>query len=488
VSAQAAVAAGSRGAADAAGNVLRAGGNAFDAALAAGFAAAVSEPGLSSLGGGGFLLARPAGGVPTVLDFFVDAPGRGRAAAELEPHFTAVTVSFSGADQVFHVGAGSVAVPGCLPGYLAAHRRWGRLPLREVVAPAQRLGRDGVPLEPTQAEVVQLLADVLTLQPEGRRVLAPHGRLPAVGDLVRNPQYADFLDAVADGSVQSFADPEPAARLAEAMAGGGLVTRADLDAYAPVEREPLVAHYRGHRVVTNPPPSFGGSIVMDALTALDEGGPFHGDGDRVTRTVQALAEATRRQKQRRTGQPSSIRGTTHVSVVDSEGNVAAMTTSNGSCSGVFVAGTGVQLNNVMGESDLHPEGFHVTPPGTRVGSMMAPTLLELRDGRLVALGSGGSERIRSALAQVSINLVDRGLGLDDAVLAPRVHLDGSVVQVEPGQPGGVVESLAAIAPVNVWPGRSLFFGGTHAVVLHPDGRVEAAGDPRRDGAGLVVDL
>jgi gamma-glutamyltranspeptidase / glutathione hydrolase len=488
VSAQAAVAAGSRGAAGAAATVLRAGGNAFDAALAAGFAAAVSEPGLSSLGGGGFLLARPVGRDATVLDFFVDAPGRGRASAELEPHFTAVTVGFAGADQVFHVGAGSVAVPGCLPGYLAAHRRWGRLPLQEVVAPAQRLGREGVELEPTQAQVVHLLADVLTLQPEGRRLLAPHGRLPSVGDLVRNPEYADFLDAVADGSIRSFADREPAARVAEAMAGGGLVTQADLRAYAPEERVPLVARYRGHRVVTNPAPSFGGSIVMDALTELDGGGPFDGDGDRVTRTVRALAAATRRQKQRRAGQPSSSRGTTHVSVVDSEGNVAAMTTSNGSCSGVFVAGTGVQLNNVMGESDLHPEGFHVTPPGTRVGSMMAPTLLELRDGRVVALGSGGSERIRSALAQVSINLVDRGLGLDEAVLAPRVHLDGRVVQVEPGQPGGVVDALAAVAPVNVWPGRNLFFGGTHAVVLHPDGRVGAAGDPRRDGAGLVVDL
>jgi gamma-glutamyltranspeptidase/glutathione hydrolase len=155
---------------------------------------------------------------------------------------------------------------------------------------------------------------------------------------------------------------------------------------------------------------------------------------------------------------------------------------------VVVEGTGIQLNNVMGESDLHPEGFHATPPGTRVGSMMAPTLVELPDGRVLAVGSGGSERIRSALTQVVVNVVDRGLTLDDAVLAPRLHEDAGVVQAEPAQPPGVVDALAQTRPVNVWSRPSLYFGGTHGVELHPDGRVAAAGDPRRDGVGVVVDL
>lgn len=483
---QAAVAAGSAGTTAAAVEVLRAGGNAFDAVVAAGFAAAVCEPGLSSLGGGGFLLARPAGQTAQVLDFFVDAPGRGHPIADLQPHFVAVTVRFLGADQVFHVGAGSVAVPGCLSGYLTAHARWGRLPLAEVVAPAQRLGRDGVVLEPTQAEVLRLLAEVLTLTEEGRRLFAPDGHLPGVGEVIRNRPYADFLDRVADGSVTGFAGETGDALLAEAMAGGGLVTAADLAAYAPADRAPLVASYRGHRVVTNPPPSFGGSIVVEALAALDRDGTFADDADRVTRTVRALASATAAEKERRRRQPSSVRGTTHVSVVDADGGVASMTTSNGSCSGVFLPGTGIQLNNVMGESDLHPEGFHATPPGTRVGSMMAPTLLELRDGRVVVLGSGGSERIRSALTQVTVNVVDRGLRLEDAVLAPRVHDDGRTVQLEPGQPDGVEDALAAVRPVNVWSSPNLYFGGTHGVLLHPDGAVDAAGDPRRDGATAVI--
>lgn len=488
VTSRAAVAAGSTGAADAAAAVLRAGGNAFDAIVAAGLAAAVSEPGLSSLGGGGFLLARPVGQQPQLLDFFVDAPGHGHPQADLEPHFDAVTVRFSGAEQVFHVGAGSVAVPGCLAGYLTGHDRWGRLPFADVVAPARELARHGVVLEPVQAEVVHMLNDIFTLTAEGRRIFAPNGSLPSVGDRVRNLAYADFLDSLAEGRVAGFHDGDVAAAFGEAMSAGGLVTAADLAGYSPVDRAPLVASYRGHRVVTNPPPSFGGSIVVAALAELHRDGPFRDEADRATRTVRALAAATEAQKRQRARQAGSSRGTTHVSVVDADGNIAAMTTSNGSCSGVFVPGTGVQLNNVMGESDLHPEGFHATAPGTRIGSMMAPTLLELRDGRVVALGSGGSERIRSALTQVLVGLVDGDRPLADALLAPRLHDDGSTVQVEPGQPPGVVDALAAVRPVNQWSGPNLYFGGTHGVVLHPDGSVEAAGDPRRDGVGVVVDL
>jgi len=487
VTRKAAVAAGSAGAAGAAVHLLRSGGNAFDAVLAAGFAAAVSEPGLTSLGGGGFLMARPAGGEPRVLDFFVDAPGHGHSGAELEPHFVGVTVQFTGAEQVFYVGAGSVAVPGCLSGYLTAHGTWGSRPLAEVVAPAQQLARDGVALEPTQATVLGLLADILTMSDEGSRVFAPTGSLPRAGDLVRNAAYADFLDLVRSGEVTGFDSPTVSTGLLDRIqSGGGLLTSTDLTGYRPVERAPLTASFRGHRLVTNPPPSFGGSIVADALARLDELGPYPDDATRVVATTRALAEATEAQKRRR--QATSSRGTTHVSVVDSDGNLAALTTSNGSCSGVFAPGTGVQLNNVMGESDLHPDGFHATTPGTRIGSMMAPSLLELADGRVVAMGSGGSERIRSALTQVVVNLGDRGLPLMDAILAPRVHDDGRAVQVEPGLSDRALTELAGLRPVNCWSSRSLYFGGTHGVVWHPDGEVEAAGDPRRDGAALVVDL
>lgn len=478
----AAVAAGNADTAAAAVQVLRAGGNAFDAVVAAGFAASVAEPGLSSLGGGGFLLAAPAGAQVRVFDFFVDAPGRDRPPEQLEPSFLAMTLRFAGADQVFQAGWGSVAVPGCLTGYLHVHRRLGRLPLADVVAPARSLATRGVVLDAAQGALLSLLEQILTLSADGRAVFAPHGQVLHAGDRIRNGAFADVLDDVAAGRVTGFASPSLAGPLAQAMeAGGGVVTPEDLRAYAVAERAPLTAVYRGAQMATNPPPSFGGSLVLDGLTGLAE--PLTGP-DAELRLARLLVQMS----ERHVAGPTSARGTTHVSVLDGDGAIASMTMSNGSCSGMFVPGTGIQLNNVMGEADLHPGGFHRTAPGTRIGSMMAPTLLTRADGTVVGLGSGGSERIRSALTRALVALVDGGLSLEAAVRAPRLHWDRTLLQVEPGLPDDVLTALDAYRPVHRWLRRDLYFGGVHAVARHPDWSVEAVGDDRRGGVGLVVDV
>ena len=463
--------------------MLRAGGNAFDAAVAAGFAAAVTEPALSSLGGGGFLLAAPAGAEPVVFDFFVDAPGRGRPPERLEPAFLPITIQFLGARQTFHVGWGSVAVPGCLDGYLHLHRRLGRLPLADVVAPAQRLARDGTVVDQAQAGFLRLLAEILTVTGEGRAVFAPAGDVLRAGERMRNPALADVLTDVAAGRIDGFAAPALAGPLVDVMdRGAGLVTAADLDAYAVAERPPLVLRYRGAVVATNPAPSFGGSIVTASLADLVAGPPLDGSPGAAVR----LAEALVAMSARHVAGPQAVTGTTHVSVVDRDGAVATMTTSNGSCSGHFAPGTGIQLNNVMGEADLHPHGFSVTPPGTRIGSMMAPTLVTAADGAVVGLGSGGSERIRSALTCAVTGLVDAGLDLDAAVRAPRAHWDRVVLQVEPGLPAATLAAWRERWPVQVWDHRDLYFGGVHAVLRRPDGAVAAAGDDRRGGVGVVL--
>lgn len=478
---RAVVAAGHPATVDAATSVLRAGGNAYDAVVAAGFAAAVSEPGLTSLGGGGFLLARTARGDEVLFDFFVDTPGRGREAGELEPHFTPVVVHFPGVDQRFNVGFGSAAVPGCLAGYLHVHRRLGRLPLDDVVAPARRLAGEGLELIEQQAELFELLVGVFTLTEEGEELFCRDGSVLGVGDRFSNPHLAAFLDALPH---EGFAAPELAAVVERTMdEKHGLITAVDLASYEVVEREPLVVTHRGVRVVTNPPPSFGGSLVAAALELLDEddGGPppSFGSGAHLLRLGEVLDEVGARHTGRG---PRAVRGTTHVSVCDAEGNLAAMTTSNGTGSGVFVPGTGVMLNNMMGEDDLHPTGFHSVPPGQRVGSMMAPTIVVPPDGEPVALGSGGSQRIRSAITQVLVNLIDHGLPLGAAVQAPRVHWDGAALQVEPGFDAEAVAAVAAHRPVNVWDRANLYFGGVHAV--SPSGA--AAGDPRRGGTTAVL--
>jgi gamma-glutamyltranspeptidase/glutathione hydrolase len=472
-----------------------------DAAVAAGFAAAVAEPGLSSLGGGGFLLVRTPGGQETLLDFFVNAPGSGLPPGDADPHFVAVPVHFAGAVQVFHTGWGSVAVPGCLDGYLHAHRRWGRLPLEAVVSPARRMARDGVVLDAAQASLLEMLEPIFSASPDGRAVVAPRGTLLRPGDLLRNPPLGDFLAEVGAGRVRGFAEPAVADPLTAAMReGGGLLTADDLRRYRVVEREPLPGSYAGAHLATNPAPSFGGGLVAWALGELDRLGAGSDADVRTLADVlvrmserhralaqQALQEPTVTDTALEAAAPLTSRGTTHVSTVDADGGVAAMTTSNGSCSGCFVPGTGVQLNNAMGELDLHPGGFHTTPPGVRIGSMMAPTLVTTPDGSVVGLGSGGSERIRSALACVLHALLAGGTPLADAVRGPRLHWDRQLLQVEPGLPPDARAALGRRWQVNEWPARDLYFGGVHAVARTAGGVVSAAGDERRGGAAIVVE-
>ena len=469
--------------------VLAAGGNAIDACVAAGFVASVAEPTLTSLAGGGFLLVRTAAGEEVLFDFFVDTPGLGIEPLPA-PHdldFEEVRIQFNHAHQSFHVGLGSVAVPGCLAGWLHAHHRVGRLSFADVTAPARRLAERGVEVNAQQADLLRILAPILTRTPEAAAIVAPGGRLLEAGDRLVNDELASFLAAVDE---RGFSAPPLAQEIGSAMAvGGGLLSAADLAHYQVVERAPLAVSWRGHRLLTNPPPAFGGELVALGLLELEEragwpatvGSAEHAialteamvvsEGVRAAGTVRA--ELARRR---------SSGGTTHISVADADGNAASMTTSNGEGSGWLLPGTGVMANNMMGEDDLHPGGFLATPPGQRVSSMMAPSMVLAPDGTVVLVaGSGGSKRIRSALVQVVSAAIDQGRPLRDAVLAPRLHWDGERLQVEPGWSDAALTALAERWELNEWPECDLYFGGVHAV---EPGR-SAVGDPRRGGAAQV---
>lgn len=483
------VAAGHPDVARAAAEVLGLGGNAYDATVAAGFAASVAEPALTSPAGGGFLLARTAAGTETLFDFFVDTPGLGRTHRPV-PHFDEVAVTFEAAVQVFHCGPGSIAVPGCLTGWLHIHRRLGRLPLRDVVEPAVRLATDGVQLLAAQAGIIALLEPILTRTPETRALFAPEGRLLTAGDTFHNPQLANFLVSLGAGEDLRFSGGDLArATLAVAGAEGGLVTAEDLAAHRVVERVPLRTRFRDRTVLANPAPSFGGTLVAAALALLDGADLAPRDPCWTAATVTAAADVDRRRTDLLTAAgvegPTVSRGTTHVSVVDAEGNVAAMTTSNGECSGDVIPGTGILCNNVLGEDDLHPEGFHAAAPGRRVASMMSPTVVvDDRGVTDLVVGSGGSKRIRAAITQVLVNVLVHGMDAQAAVDAPRAHWDGDHTEIEPGLDDAAVAALEALGPVAPWSTRSVYFGGAHAVT---PGR-GAGGDPRRDGATAHVPL
>lgn len=482
--------------------ILREGGNAFDAVVGAGFASAVAEQSLTSLGGGGFLLGySEKQGQSLFFDFFVDTPGLGRESVKIEPHFFPVTVNFSGVSQDFNVGLGSVAVPGTLKGLLHIHKRLGRMGLAEILAPVRDLARGHV-LNEQQGTFLGLLYDIMTMRPEGRAIYEPGGNYVKPGVVLKNPDCADFIDLVCADSGEAFYLGDIAARIDQDMReGNGLLTRSDLAGYEVVERSPMRIPYRGRQLLTSPEPSMGGTLIGLSIALLDEAGPYPGiwgDGGQLCRTTTVMQEVERIRAAGVTTPPllkafledGSIlhdvadrirlfsRGTTHVSIADQEGNCASMTCSNGEGSGYIVPGTGVMLNNMMGEDDLHPQGFHSSPPGERVGSMMSPSLLLEGDHVALVIGSGGSKRIRTTVSQVLSQLVDFGRDLKEAVEAPRLYWDGEVVQVEPGFSDEALAALGEIAPINVWDCVDVYFGGVHAVIPGERG----AGDPRRGGA------
>ncbi|HVW47844.1 MAG TPA: gamma-glutamyltransferase, partial [Solirubrobacterales bacterium] len=368
----------------------------------------------------------------------------------------------------------SCAVPGTPAGLVEALRRFGRMPLAELAAPAIRLAREGAPVNHQQAYILEILEPIHARLPGTRELYAPAGRTLREGEVFRFEELAVALERLAAEGVVPFYRGEVAAALSDfVLAGGGTLGRGDLAAYAAIERAPVRAEFRGAEVLTNPRPSAGGTLIAHSLETLERLGPSSGP--------EALVAAMDAANEHRA---SLLGSTTHISVIDAGGMCAAVTCSNGSGSGVLVPGTGVILNNMLGEEDLNPGGFHKIEPGRRVPSMMAPTVV-LRDGEVVlALGSAGSNRIRSAILQTVVRVVEQGMGPQEAIDAPRLHSEAGSVQAEPGIDE---EALARIeargTPVVRLPGRNLYFGGVQAVARDPwTGALSGGGDPRRGGA------
>jgi gamma-glutamyltranspeptidase/glutathione hydrolase len=373
--------------------------------------------------------------------------------------------------------------------------------LAEILAPAIELARSGLELNPVQAYVLDLLYPIMTLTGTGRKLFEPDGSYVRAGNTFANPELAAFLETLPATGDRAFYEGDLARRISQDMAaGGGLVTEADLGGFRVIERTPVSADYRGFRLLTNPLPSFGGTLIALSLRLLgtvDMDGLRFGSPEHVSLLINVMEEVDRcraegyleSQQLPETVLAASITrirmasgGTTHVSVCDAEGNVASMTTSNGEGSGYLVPGTGIMLNNMMGEDDLHPEGFHASPPGIRVASMMSPSLLLHNDEVRLVLGSGGSKRIRSALLQVVSNVIDFGLNAVEAVQAPRLHWDGACAQIEPGFEQAALRALEERWPVNLWKVPDVYFGGVHAVTPYGEG----AADPRRGGCASTL--
>jgi len=440
-----AVAAGHPATVDAGIEVLEAGGNAADAAVAASLASCVAETVMTGLLGGGHAAVCWDGEV-RLLDFFCAVPGLGTERREVELEHLQVPF---GAELIHYaVGVGSCAVPGVLAGLEELWRVHGSLPWPLLVQPALRLAREGVEMPPAHVACLEMLAPVMTMR-EGERIYSPGGRLLQVGARLDQPGLVRALELVAEEGGQSTSIDRALLDLIQVR--GGLVTGADLECYEPIWAEPVSAEYTGVTLYTRP----GLNSPLPVLQALPGSDPVK------------LAHAL-------SGYDSNG-DTTNLVVVDRDANVVVLTTSLGLGSGDWLPGLDLHLNSMLGEADLLTGELE---PGQRMASMMAPTIGCDAEGLRIAIGAAGGTRLRSALVQVLAGILDEGLSPGDAVNRPRLHPIGELVHLEPGFPDPVPEALGRAGfAVRIWPALHHFFGGVSLV-----SRRGAAGDPRRSGA------
>jgi gamma-glutamyltranspeptidase / glutathione hydrolase len=503
--------------AEAGAEMLRLGGNAFDAAVAASWMSFVANSSIASAGGGGYFLISPATGTTEVFDFFVDTPVKKPSA--LVPDFRPVEVDFGDKTQEFHIGLASAATPGAVAGLFEVHRQYGRLPMTAVAAPAIEAARTGVEINAQARYQMQILSPILLATEAGRSIYAPGGRLAEVGERIKMPHFADLLDYLARNGPEEFYLGEIAHRVArDCRDGGGYLDSEDFSSYRVHQRRPLSAAYREFTLDTMPSPNTGGGLLAFILGLLatvplrpsDYGKRHHLESLLVA--MQITAEARRDAGSPAAAGPAAIHeqiapkvpeqyrnlfhnrisrpgNTVHISSADAEYNLASVTTSAGEGCGYFLPGTDVMLNNMLGEEDLLPQGFNRWRPGIRLGSMMAPSLLTRRGKPVMALGSAGSNRIRSAIVQTIMHHADFKLGYDDSVNRSRIHWEQGHLDVEPGFDRRVLESLPLKPNEKLvwWKDQNMYFGGVQAVFVDEEGGLHGAADRRRTGAVAVCE-
>lgn len=509
-----AASAGTHYAAEAAAEVYGAGGNAADAAVAAAAAVGVTEPLMSSIGGGGFALVRmpdgPDGsaGEAELIDYYDCMPGKGLPPSAFGAGGSPTTMILKyGAGVRSIVGAASCAVPGSLRGWEMLLRRHGRLTLRETLAPAVKLAREGFRLCKTSGMWFEVAEEVLRLTGETKKNFYTGDRVYRTGEEIRFPELADTLEAVGEEGADLFYRGELARRISEyVLREGGIITEEDLATYEVVLREPLSFGYEERTVYTNGPPSAGGPTLAQMMRVIsgydlpnlpdeDYAKVLAGamkyaleDRDRAYTELSENAsvaerltgeEYVRAQRARIfSGSAFGSPHTSHLSCVDETGLAVSITASMGYGSGIVIPGTGIPMGNTLGEPELNPKGFHSLTSGERLISSMSPTILSSPDGDLVSLGSPGASRIPTAIVQTLVNVVDLGLSLKAAVNAPRIHAEGDLFAYEAG---AKKPDLSEYGRTLTYDEPNMFFGGVNAVRRTPEGTFEAAADPRRSG-------
>lgn len=452
----------------AAAHILNQGGNAFDAILAAMMMSFVTEPMLSSPGGGGFLMAAEAGENPKLLDFFSDTPSVNSGDIESQAlDFYPIIGNFGTRSQEFHIGRAAAAVPGVPAGIYKAHQSLCSMPLTVIAQPAIQAAQQGVKVNHQQAFVAMILNPIITANESATHVF---GGMTS-GSVWKNQQLAAFLDTLSKSDHDWFYQGDVAKHISSLP--DGLLSQVDFDSYQCHVREPLQHDMGSHQVFTNPAPSTGGRLIVEQLSRLKQ-----------RQDLPAILEAMQHADDlRRTPMAEVSRGTTHMSVADQHGNLASLTLSNGEGNGHVVTDCGFMMNNFLGEEDINASGFFSWQHKQRMRSMMSPTVI-ISPEYQYALGTGGSNRIKTTMFQVINHLVNRDKTMKQAIESPRMHYENGHLDIEPGFNEAALSVLKKINPIySEWHNHNLYFGGVNAV--QTGSSIAAVGDFRRHGCGLV---
>ena len=455
------IAGGHRDTVSSAQNILKSGGNAFDATISGVFSSMVCEYLYTGAASGGAMLVQKNGLSPSLIDFFVETP---RSIQKNAGDFKTIYADFGDTKQEFNIGAGSVGVPGTIPGLIEVHGRYGSLPFSVLVEQAVDLAKKGAIMSKNQEYLSNVLSPVISHSPELLSLFQKDGSFLSAGERFFNKELGLFLEQFLYEDPTDFYKNEVCPLFYDAVCGGGILSLKDLQDYTPKTRKPLKIKYRGCDIFMNPKPSTGGSLIKEGLKSLSK------IKDVSKKDVEAALCAINFLKDH-----DAVGSTTHLTVIDHEKNVASTTTTNGVGAGFVIPKTGIMPNNMLGEKHLNPHGFHAWKSKQRIPSNICPTLVLGGKQRVVALGSAGSSRIISAILSVITNILDHKMGLVDAVSSPRIHIEDGVLHCEPDSKK---PSYGAGEIVN-WGDKNMYFGGVNACSFS-----ESVGDERRDSVSV----
>lgn len=477
--------------------ILRQGGNAVDAAIAAYLVSFVAEPCMASTGAGGFAMINDGSDV-RLIDFFCQTPISKTPVAQQD--FYPVTVDFGNTTEDFHVGKGSIAIPGAIAGIFKMHEIYGSVPMKIIAEPAIQWAKEGIQIDRFQAYDLTLLQSIFAIAPKGQELFFnADAQLKKQGDIIQMHGYADFIHALVSEGRDLFYKGEISAKVSNDLAESGHLKRADFEQYQAIVRKPIHFNFMNHEVYAAGYPSVGGMILSSILNGFQDdvtGKHLHPmTMDHFQQLVKTFGEVQQLESNPKKlayhlfeqfgiqtiagdSQGSKWGGTSHFNVVDHQGMTVSLTTSIGEGSGYFIEGTDMQMNNMLGEEALMPNGFHNWTPNTRLQSMMSPTIITNHNGKTIqALGSGGAGRIPYAIAQAMIYSWYFNQDPQQSAGLPRIHLKGSHVECETGFEAAEL----GLPNVNTWDSSSLFFGGVNSVTHHK-GRYVGAADQRRFGS------